>query len=357
MQAPTQPNILANHDLSYDNTMALSCVASVAIELDDTCHIGTAINYAKAQSLPLFVLSGGSNVILPSRLHACVLLPRFMGIDILSEQDDSIRLLVGGGQNWHSFVQHCLKHGWFGLENLALIPGLVGASPIQNIGAYGVQVSDLIDFVVAYDLETGERTTFDNLACKFAYRHSLFKNSPNRYLISHVAFRLHKDPTRLTTSYGDVASVAKHIAIKNAHSQISPEDVFKAVIQIRQSKLPNPNDLPNCGSFFQNPIIDIDHYHRLKEQFADLPCYPVNDQQVKVPAGWLIDQAGLKGKGVFPVLTHSHQALVLTNHTPRQATQADIERAQHFISEQVMAKFGIGLVREPVWVSSSGAVQ
>lgn len=351
-----QPDIFFNHDLSYCNTMALSCVADVAIALENEAQIAAAIAHAKTQNLAPFVLSGGSNVILPSRLRACVLLPKFMGIDVLEEQAEHITLSVGGGQHWHSFVQHCLSHGWFGLENLALIPGLVGASPIQNIGAYGVQVSDLIDHVVAYDLETGERLIFDKRACQFAYRHSLFKQHPNRYLISRVVFTLHKDPNKLITSYGDVASVARHIAIKHGRTTITPTDVFLAVIQIRQSKLPSPEDLPNCGSFFQNPIITIDNYQQLKQTFAKLPCYAVDDHLVKIPAGWLIDQAGLKGKGVFPILTHTHQALVLTNHTPYRATQADIDAAQTLITQQIKDKFGIMLVREPVWVSAQGAV-
>lgn len=352
-----QPPIFLNYDLSHNNTMALSCVADVAIVLEHEAHISDAISYAKTQNLPLFVLSGGSNVILPNHLHACVLLPKFMGIDIINEQTDHITLGVGGGEHWHSFVQYCLSHGWFGLENLALIPGLVGASPIQNIGAYGVQVSDFIHHVVAYDLVTGERVIFDNPACQFAYRHSIFKQQPNRYLISQVVFTLHKDPNKLTTNYGDVASVSQHIAIKYGRSAITPNDVFEAVVQIRQSKLPNPEELPNCGSFFQNPIITIDTYQKLKQQFNHLPCYPVDENLVKIPAGWLIDQAGLKGKGVFPVLTHTHQALVLTNHAPYQTTQTQIDAAQAFIIQQIQNIFGITLVREPVWVTPQGTTQ
>lgn len=347
-------NLLTDYNLSNQNTMALSCVARYALPLDDAdtlCDdIVFANDVAKEQGLPLFVLSGGSNVILPSILHAVVLLPQLKGIDIVSESDSDITVQVACGEHWHTFIQTCLSRGWYGLENLALIPGLVGACPVQNIGAYGVQVSDFIEKVIAIDLTNGKRCEFDNTSCAFEYRHSFFKDNSNRYLISHVAFKLHKSTDKALTNYGDLAQVAQTFASQNARTTPHPIDVFHAVVQIRQSKLPDPAMLANCGSFFQNPIIPMTQFLSLKEQFANLPSYPVNDECVKVPAGWLIDQAGLKGKGVFPILTHEKQALVLTNHAPHAATQAEILTAQNFIISTVQDKFGITLVREPVWV-------
>lgn len=347
-------HILTEYDLSHTNTMALTCIASHVMILDNQSNlkddIAHAIGFAKSHNLPIFVLSGGSNVILPSRLNALVLMPRLQGLDILDDTQDSVTLKVACGENWHHFIQTCLNQHYYGLENLALIPGLVGACPVQNIGAYGVQVSDFIIQVIAYDLKTGDECQFDNTACQFDYRHSFFKDNPNRYLITHVVFRLHKNENTLT-NYGDLSIVANQIATCNHRSNPTPLDVFHAVIQIRQSKLPDPNKLPNCGSFFQNPVISMTQFQSLQAKFADLPSYPISDEWVKIPAGWLIDQADLKGKGIFPILTHSKQALVLTNHAPRRATQDDIIATQNLIIKAVKDKFSIALVREPVWVS------
>lgn len=347
-------NILTNYDLSRHNTMALSCMATQALVLgeadtfyDDVCF---AMQFAKTHDLLMFVLSGGSNVILPNVLNALVLLPRLMGVDVISESDEDVCVQVACGENWHEFVQFCLKRGWYGLENLALIPGLVGASPIQNIGAYGVQVSDFIIRVLAVDLTTGEQVVFDRVECDFGYRHSFFKVNPNRYLITHVVFGLHKDGERVLTDYGDLASVSQAFAKQNGRATPHPVDVFDAVVQIRQSKLPDPSMLPNCGSFFQNPIISMVDFIKLKERFSDLPSYPIDDDFIKIPAGWLIDKAGLKGRGVFPILTHTKQALVLTNHAPYDATSQDIQASQDFIIKTVQEIFGVVLVREPVWV-------
>lgn len=351
------PTMYFDYDLSHHNTMALSCVADVAIEVGHAKHVQFAIDYAKQHQLPIFVLSGGSNVLLPSRLHACVLLPTFKGITITQESDTHVTVNISGGENWHDIVQYCLSKGWYGLENLALIPGLVGACVIQNIGAYGVQVSDFLEYVTAYDLTNGDCMTFNHTQCQLDYRHSFFKEHSGRYLISHIAFKLHKDSTKVLTTYGDLAQISTTIATKNARTQPNPQDVFEAVVQIRQSKLPDPKILPNCGSFFQNPIISTKTYQTLKQKFTQLPCYVVDEQFVKIPAGWLIDQAGLKGKGAFPILTHTKQALVLTNHRPYHATQDDINAAQTLIIQTVQKMFGITLVREPVWIDAQGHSQ
>lgn len=333
--------------------MALSCTARHAMVLDDIDALGddiiTAINFANCHELPLFVLSYGSNVILPNRLNALVLLPKIQGIDMVQETDDHVVLQVACGENWHNFITTCLDKGYFGLENLALIPGLVGACPVQNIGAYGVQVSDFITKVIAYDLTDGQRHEFGTSACQFDYRHSFFKDNAGHYLISHVVFKLQKTP-KILTNYGDLANTAQKLASQNGRDIPSPIDVFHAVIAIRESKLPDPAVLANCGSFFQNPIIPMSQFTALKERFADLPSYPINDDVIKIPAGWLIDKAGLKGKGIAPILTHDKQALVLTNHSPHTATQDDIKTTQDFIMKAVQDKFGITLVREPVWV-------
>lgn len=352
--------ILKDHDLSTNNTMALSCITKYALILDnaDTLNsdIKQAIDFAKHQNLNIFVLSGGSNVLLPNILNTLVILPKLAGITVLKKNEDSIIIKVACGENWHDFIKTCLDNGWYGLENLALIPGLVGACPIQNIGAYGVQVSDFIEKVIAFDLINGLQVEFDNADCHFDYRHSFFKDNPNRYFISHVIFKLHTTAKKVMTNYGDLAITAQDFAISNERGTPHPVDVFHAVIKIRQLKLPDPATLANCGSFFQNPIIPMEDFIHLKTAFDDLPSYPIDENVIKIPAGWLIDKAGLKGKGIFPVLTHNKQALVLTNHAPLIATQHSIKTTQDFIIRTVSDKFGIKLVREPIWVHEDGSV-
>ncbi|WII95811.1 UDP-N-acetylmuramate dehydrogenase [Moraxella haemolytica] len=358
MTETTHDKIIKQYNLTKNNTMALSCIASHAMILDDANtlkdDITHAINFAKQQDLAIFVLSGGSNVLLPSRLDCLVLLPRYQGIEVIAYDDDGVNIKVAGGENWHHFIQHCLHQGWYGLENLALIPGLVGACPVQNIGAYGVQVSDFIINVIAFDLTTGEQLEFDNTACQFEYRHSVFKDSPNRYLISHVVFKLHTSNDKVLTNYGDLAVISHKFAKAQYKDTPSPKNVFDAVVQIRSDKLPDPNILANCGSFFQNPIIAMSDFKTLQAQYPTLPSYPIDDGNIKIPAGWLIDQAGLKGKGIFPILTHEKQALVLTNHTPYTASQDDIKATQSLIIDTILQKFGIQLVREPVWITADG---
>ena len=358
MDAGSFMKIYSDYNLSDKNTMALCCHASFAVALDNDSTLAddilSAIDFARNRNLSLLVLSGGSNVLLPTRLSAVVLLPKICGITVLDDSDTHVRISVAGGENWHDFIQTCLDSGWYGLENLALIPGLVGASPVQNIGAYGVQVSDFISEVIAYDLTDGTRQVFTSDECQFDYRDSFFKKNPNNYLISHVVFTLHKDPTCVLTNYGDLAVIAQDFATLQGRSTPTPQDIYHAVVQIRQNKLPNPAVLPNCGSFFQNPIIKLEQFTILKERHPELPSYPIDDTVIKIPAGWLIDQAGLKGKGVAPIFTHTEQALVLTNHAPHHATQADISAAQDFITQTVYDKFGVRLVREPVWVHADG---
>ncbi|OAU96069.1 UDP-N-acetylmuramate dehydrogenase [Moraxella catarrhalis] len=339
-----------NYDLSSMNTMALSSVADSAVVIHDKAALPTL-----KLDHTWFVLSGGSNVLLPSRLHATMVLPRMMGRRVLFEDDQEIILEVQAGENFHDLVTDCVHKGWYGLENLALIPGLVGAAPVQNIGAYGVQLDDVLVSVQVYEWASKQFKQLPKQDCAFSYRHSIFKDEPNRYLICAVTLRLHKNPTRILSSYGDLHTYAKQLAHHQGRTAITTTDVYHAVIAIRQSKLPDPKVLANCGSFFQNPIISTEHYQKLCVDYPTLPCYPVTNASVKVPAGWLIDQAGLKGQGVPPILTHAKQALVLTNHAPLSATQEDIKAAADVIIAAVYQKFGITLVREPVWINADGS--
>lgn len=346
-------------DLSHSNTMALASVAEVVVTLTDEAQLDAFMaNYEKeaAPTKPLFVLSGGSNVLLPAQLNAIVLRPQMRGISVTAQTDSYVDIEVMAGENWHDLVMHTVAQGWYGLENLALIPGLTGAAPVQNIGAYGVQLEDCLEYVRAYHLPSQTWHQLTAADCEFGYRDSLFKRAPNTWLITRVGFRLHTDPRKILASYGDVQTVAQRYAEQRGRSQPNPADVMQAIIDIRQQKLPDPKQLPNCGSFFQNPIIPQAQFIALKAIHPTIVGYPMPDAMVKVAAGWLIEQAGLKGHGLAPILTHQQQALVLTNHNPYQATQADVAKAQQHIADIVYEKFAIELAREPVWVNADGSI-
>src|SRR5699024_10927317 len=346
-------------DLSHSNTMALASVADVVVPLTDEAQLDAFMaNYEKeaAPTKPLFVLSGGSNVLLPAQLNAIVLRPQMRGISVTAQTDSYVDIEVMAGENWHDLVMYTVAQGWYGLEKLALIPGLTGAAPVQNIGAYGVQLEDCLEYVRAYHLPTQTWHQLTAADCEFGYRDSLFKRTPNTWLITRVGFRLHTDPSKNLASYGDVQTVAQRYAEQRGRSQPNPADVMQAIIDIRQQKLPDPKQLPNCGSFFQNPIISQAQFIALKAIHPTIVGYPTPDAMVKVAAGWLIEQAGLKGHGLAPILTHQQQALVLTNHSPYQAAQADVAKAQQQIADIVHEKFAIELAREPVWVNADGSI-
>lgn len=346
-------------DLAQANTMALACIADAVITLtDETQFDAFMASHAEGTepNLPLFVLSGGSNVLLPAKLNAIVLQPQMRGITVIAQTNEYVDIEVMAGENWHDLVVHTVGQGWYGLENLALIPGLTGAAPVQNIGAYGVQLEDCLEYVRAYHLPTKTWHHLTKADCEFGYRNSIFKRAPNTWLISCVGFRLHTDANKILASYGDVQTVAQRHAEEQGRQKVTPADVMQAIINIRQQKLPDPKRLPNCGSFFQNPIIPQRQFTSLQATYPDIVGYSMPHAMVKVAAGWLIEQAGLKGGGIAPIVTHKQQALVLTNHTPYQATQNDVANAQQYISDTVYKKFGVQLSREPVWVNTDGSI-
>lgn len=322
--------------------MALNCHAKKVVAVFKIQHLS---------SLPksgFFILSGGSNVILPEQLDATVIMPRLMGMQVLEENQDTVIIEVGAGENWHDLVVSCTQKGWYGLENLVMIPGLVGAAPVQNIGAYGVSLQEVLVGVKAYRLSTAKHYYIKNAQCQFGYRSSIFKQA-KELLITSVLLRLHKNSQKVCADYADLQPLL-------ADKPISPLAVMQAVSNVRRQKLPNPDELPNCGSFFQNPLIDKKSFETLK-QTHQAPHYVVDNNTVKVPAAWLIDRAGLKGGGVAPILTHKSHALVLTNHAPHLATQKNIKLSQDFIIKMVKDAFGIVLVREPVWVFEDGSCE
>ena len=346
-------------DLSHSNTMALACIADTVVTLTDEAQLDAFMaNYVEdaEHRQPLFVLSGGSNVLLPAYLNAIVLQPKMRGTNVTAQTDSYVDIEVMAGENWHDLVVHTVAQGWYGLENLALIPGLTGAAPVQNIGAYGVQLEDSLQYVRAYHLPTQTWHQLTAPDCEFGYRDSLFKRHPNTWLISRVGFRLHTDATKVLASYGDVQTVAQSYAEQQGRKQPTPADVMHAIIDIRQQKLPDPKQLPNCGSFFQNPIIPQAQFNALQARYPAIVGYAMPEAKMKVAAGWLIEQASLKGGGIAPIITHQQQALVLTNHAPYQATQDDVAAAQRYIADVVYQNFAIQLSREPVWVNADGSI-
>lgn len=327
------------------NTLALDAVASHYVNVSSIDVLIQALDFAKQQGLQVLILSGGSNLLLPAHIQALIVHMDIQGIEQLAEDEQSILLRVGAGQNWHEFVLWSTAHAYYGLQNLALIPGLVGASPVQNIGAYGVEAGDFIESVQVYDRELQCTMSLSQQQCDFSYRHSIFKVEPNRYVITHVTFKLLKQPD-LKMNYGDLQQAMG--------DDLSPENLQRQVIQIRQSKLPDPKDYPNVGSFFKNPVIDQIVFDEIAQQFPNLPHYPQANGQVKVAAGWLIDQAGWKGKRLGSVGMFHKQALVLVNYG--QANLADVRHTYRAVQHDVYQKFKVMLEPEPVLFNEQGLI-
>ena len=263
------------------------------------------------------------------------------GIEIINETEEEVYVKAMAGENWHEFVLYCISHNFGGLENLSLIPGNVGTTPIQNIGAYGVEIKDSFQSCTALNVQTLELKEFSLFDCEFGYRDSVFKNAlKGQYIITSVTFRLTKKNHRLNTSYGPIE---QHLAEKGIENP-GIKDISDAVIAIRQSKLPDPKKLGNSGSFFKNPVIPRKDLEKLQQEFPELPFYAVDQENVKIPAGWLIDRAGLKGYREGDAGVHTKQALVLVNYG--NASGGDILRLAKKIQQKVRTMFGIEIVPE-----------
>ena len=328
------------------NTLSLDAIASHYCKIQSNDDLIQALDFAKQQQLNILILSGGSNMLLPEQIHALVLHMDIQGIELLDADDQVQRLRVGAGQSWHDFVVWTTQQGFYGLQNLALIPGLVGASPVQNIGAYGVEVGEFIESVEVYDRENHSFSSIKAADCDFAYRHSIFKDQPGRYIITHIIFRLLKQP-ELKLNYGDLKTAVGE--------EQTPENLERQVIQIRQSKLPDPKEYPNVGSFFKNPVVDLQFFDQIAQQFPNLPHYPQPNNQVKMAAGWLIDQSGWKGKQLGSVGMFHKQALVLVNYA--NASLKDVRATYQAVQADVQEKFGVLLEPEPVLLAENGMIR
>ncbi|UTH74509.1 UDP-N-acetylmuramate dehydrogenase [Chromobacterium sp. IIBBL 290-4] len=333
----------ADQDLRPYNTFGLSARAAHFCRLEDLSDLPALLAHPLYRQGPVLWLGGGSNLLLTRDYPGLVILVSLEGIRLLSEAGGDVIVEAAAGENWHGFVQYALSQGWCGLENLSLIPGTVGASPVQNIGAYGVEVKDRLHEVVCADLSAGgAQTILSNADCRFGYRDSVFKHeAAGKLLVTAVRFRLSRQ-AQLRTGYGDIARQLETMGV----AEPTPLDIAQAVIAIRQSKLPDPAVLGNAGSFFKNPVISADQAAALLARHPALPHYPAADGQVKLAAGWLIDQCGLKGYRDGDAGVHDKQALVLVNHG--QASGEQLHALSRKVRETVAARFGVELEPEPL---------
>lgn len=302
-------------------------------------ELKSALLVAKEKQLPVFILGGGSNILLTRDIEGLVIKLEIKGINLVKEDEDQLWVEVGAGEMWHELVMHSIAKDWAGLENLSLIPGTVGASPMQNIGAYGVEIKDVFDSLMAMNRETLELQSFDAEACRFGYRESVFKQTfKDQFVITSVTFRLSKTPN-FHLEYGAI----REVLAANGIDQPSIRAISDAVIQIRQSKLPDPKEIGNAGSFFKNPTIPNAQFDELKASYPSIPGYP-SAEGVKVAAGWLIEQTGWKGKRIGEVGVHAKQALVLVNYG--EGSGEEIKKLSEQIQASVYDKFGVQLQAE-----------
>jgi UDP-N-acetylmuramate dehydrogenase len=327
-------NVQKNISLKNYNTFGIDVNAKRFVLVDAVYQLQQILKEEK----DIFLISGGSNMLLTKDINELVILIDFKGISIDKEDDNFVYLTVNAGENWHEFVLFCVANNYGGLENLSLIPGNVGTCPIQNIGAYGVEVKDTITKVEAIEIETQKLVSFSNEDCNFGYRNSIFKNTvKGKYVITSVGFKLTKRNHNLNTSYGAIETelASKQITEPNL------KDISDAVIAIRKSKLPDPKEIGNSGSFFKNPVISKSHFLELQKEYPNIPSYNISDDEIKVPAGWLIETTGFKGKRFGNYGVHEKQALVLVNYG--NASGKEIYNLAKEIQQTIFKQFKIEL--------------
>ncbi|MDO5607098.1 MAG: UDP-N-acetylmuramate dehydrogenase [Capnocytophaga sp.] len=329
--------VFQNISLQDYNSFGINVEATLLIKV----YTDTELNEALRQYPNALILGGGSNMLFTQHVSTPLLQICFKGIKVVSEEENTVLVEAKAGENWHEFVMFCLQSGYGGIENLALIPGRVGTTPIQNIGAYGVEIKDVLDYCEAVNVYSLERRIFSNDECRFGYRDSIFKNDERgNYVITSVTFKLTKNKHAINDQYGTI----KQILVRRQITNPTPLDVANAVIHIRQSKLPDPKVLGNGGSFFKNPIVERSFSDALREQFPELPSYPYSEENVKIPAAWLIEASGLKGHRIGDAGVHDKQALVLVNHG--NASGSDIWALAQYVQMTVFKTFGIRLEPE-----------
>jgi UDP-N-acetylmuramate dehydrogenase len=332
--------IRENISLRPFNTFGIDATARYFTTFTSETELQEILESPLVIQRPPLVLGGGSNILLTKDLPNLVLKNEIGGIAVVGEDDEYIYLKAGAGVNWHQLVLYCVRNNFAGMENLSLIPGNVGASPMQNIGAYGVEIKDIFHQLEAYHIADKKEVTFSREECAFGYRESVFKRKyKGQFVITSVTYKLSKEP-RFETSYGAIQQELEKMGVK----ELSIQAVSKAVINIRTSKLPNPEVVGNAGSFFKNPQVKISHFEQLREVYPSLPFFPFDENLVKVPAGWLIEQCGWKGVRRGDAGCYPKQALVLVNYG--NASGEEIYQLSEEILKSVKEKFNIELERE-----------
>ena len=333
-------NIIENYPLLKLNTFGVDVKAKYFTSINTINELIELTNTNVFKDLELLILGGGSNILFTKDFDGLVILNNIKGKEIIDQNQQSIFLKIGAGENWHELVMYCVDNGWGGIENLSLIPGNTGTAPMQNIGAYGVEIKETFIELEALEISSGKIVKFNNSDCEFGYRESVFKNKmKNQYIILNITLELKKNPV-LNINYGDVKAILESQNIKNP----AIKEVSNAIISIRQSKLPDPKKIGNSGSFFKNPIVSLNQLELIKKKYPNVVNYEINENEFKIAAGWLIERAGWKGKKFNNYGVHEKQALVLVNYG--LANGMEIFELSEKIILDIKDKFGITLERE-----------
>ena len=324
-----------NYPILRYNTFGMDVKTSCFVEYSSVSELQSFLS-AKEYSLPLLHIGGGSNLLFLSDFKGTILHSAIKGIDITEESDEWIDIKVGAGEVWDDFVSYTVSKGFYGAENLSIIPGEVGASAVQNIGAYGVEAKDIILTVHTVRISDSSERVFSNEECRYSYRNSIFKGEmKGQYIVTHITFRLRKSPV-FHLSYGNISS-----ELEKRNLSPSLANIRDIIIEVRRSKLPEPEEFGNAGSFFMNPMVSMQKFKQLESEFPDIPHYPVDENTVKIPAGWMIDRCGWKGRNIGPAGVYHKQALVLVNLGG--ATGKDISCLADEIIKSVYEKFGVDI--------------
>ena len=333
-------NIIANYPLLKLNTFGVDVKAKYFVSINTVNELIELTKTEVFKDLQLLILGGGSNILFTKNFDGLVILNSIKGKEIIDQTQESIFLKIGAGENWHELVMYTVDNGWGGIENLSLIPGNTGTAPMQNIGAYGVEIKETFVELEALEISSGKIVRFNNSDCEFGYRESVFKNKmKNQYIIVNITLELKKNPV-LNINYGDVKAILESQNINNP----SIKQVSDAIISIRQSKLPDPKIIGNSGSFFKNPIVSLNQLELIKKKYPNVVNYKINENEFKIAAGWMIERAGWKGKKFNNYGVHEKQALVLVNYG--LANGMEIFNLSEEIILDIKDKFGIKLERE-----------
>jgi len=328
--------MIVDKDALIPNSLAVPARANFVIKIKSKKEIAEACNFATQEGLPLIPLGDGTNIVPNEQVEAVVAILDTKGLEFNTENN---YLKVESGENWDRVVRFSVENNLSGIEALSAIPGKAGAAPIQNIGAYGSEIADCIERVEVYDQDKKEFLFLDKKDCQFEYRNSLFKKHPRKFIVTSITLKLSKESPKIP-DYKDV----KNYFNERKNDSPTLQEIRKAIIEIRKNKLPDPNLIPNAGSFFTNPILDLENFKNLKNKFPEIPNFPF-ENKIKIPAGWLLEQAGFKGQKIGETEMYKNNALVLTN--PNKAGFQEIQSAENFIRKEVFTKFGITLEREP----------